>query len=317
MSRCILRIGAMALAVFLGSFVAASAQRAPQLPPPIEFEYFYEVPSNRRLQPIYDRLTDKDVLAQLDTYLKPLRLPRKLTLRTRQCGDGRIVADYRSGGDLVLCYEYLERVDTLIKGSKIKTALLADATRDGALAHALLHLVARDIFDQLKVPVWGRMEDAADRLSSYLMMTLGPAKAEDWYGGAGVYFFLSGHAERVSFTDQTSPDLQRFFNHLCFAQIAGDKTYGLLLDAWTHLIMKPAEAAELKKFFDALALPPDQQAVAFKALNLNEGVFASFYFKRIAGYCSKEVGEVKNAFKQELLRYIDTNALTAAQRGKL
>ena len=148
MLRCLLRGILIALSLLFVLPLPASAQRAPQLPPPIEFEYFYDVPSNRRLQPIYDRLTDRDVLAQLDKYLRPLRLPRKLTVRTKQCGDGNILADYKSGRDLVLCYEYLERVETLIKDAKVQSVVLADATRDGALAHALLHLVARDVFDQ-------------------------------------------------------------------------------------------------------------------------------------------------------------------------
>ncbi len=137
MLRCLLRGILIALSLLFVLPLPASAQRAPQLPPPIEFEYFYDVPSNRRLQPIYDRLTDRDVLAQLDKYLRPLRLPRKLTVRTKQCGDGNILADYKSGRDLVLCYEYLERVETLIKDAKVQSVVLANATRDGALAHAL------------------------------------------------------------------------------------------------------------------------------------------------------------------------------------
>lgn len=315
-SACVTAV--LAFATMLAGTLPSQAQRSRPLPPRVEIEYIYEQPSDRRLMPIYDRLTDKDVFAQLDKYLSPLRLPRKVTLRTKQCGEGRIKQDYKSGADLVLCYEYLARVETLIKDSKITSPILREAMGTGTVAHALLRLVAIDIFDQLKLPVWGRLEDAADRLASFMMLRLGPPdKAEEWYGGAGVYFAVSGKAERVNFTELTSPDFQRFFNHLCFAQAAGDEKYFALASAWTRVIMKPEEAAELRKFFDIVKLPSEQQGPALKSLNLEQGVFTSFFFKRIAGYCGKEYGEVERAFRQELLPYIDRSALTAAQRSKL
>jgi len=268
--------------------------------------------------PRYNRLKDKKVLEQLVNYISPLRLPRKVTLRTRQCGPGRIREDYKPGADLVLCYEYLERVESLIRDSKIKSPILRESMRTGTVAHALLREVTLDIFDQLQLPVWGRIEDAADRLASFLMLRLGPAeKAEEWYGGAGVYFAFSGKAERVNFTASVSPDYQRFFNHLCFAHAAGDDKYFALANSWTRLIMKPGEAAELQKFFDLVKLPPEQQGPALRSLNLEQGVFTSFFFKRIVSYCSKEYQEVERAFRQELLPHIDQSALSAAQRSKL
>lgn len=310
--------GVVAAATVIAGLLPAQAQRSNPLPPRVEIEYTYEVPSDRRLMPIYDRLTDKDVFAQLEKYLSPLRLPRKISLRTKQCGEGRIKQNYKSGADLVLCYEYLARVDNLIHDSKITSPILREAMGTGTVAHALLRMVALDIFDQLQLPVWGRAEDAADRLASFLMLRFGPPdKAEEWYGGAGVYFAVSGKAERVNFAELTSPDFQRFFNHLCFAKAAGDDKYFELASAWTPVVMKPEETAELRKVFDIGKLPAEQQGPALKQLNLEQGVFTSFFFKRIVGYCGKEYGEVERAFRQELLPYIDRSALTAAQRSKL
>lgn len=306
--------------VFLGGALAISAPchaQAPDKFPRADVEYTYEEPRSSALRSAYDRLTDRDVFAQIDTYLQPLRLPRRIVLRAKQCGNGELTEPYEPGRPLVLCYEYVQRVEKLLTAAKVDSPYLRDATVSGAIAHALLHLVSREIFHQLKLPVWGRAEDAADRLASFLMLRFGPEKAEDWYGGAGLYLALSGAKARTDYTDLSSPDFQRFFNHHCLAQIAGDEKFMVLSSVWTKLIMKPDEAAELQKFFDIIKLPPEQQDAALKALDLTKGAFASFYFKRLMGGCSKELAEVSRAFKSELLPYIDQGALTEAQRAKL
>lgn len=304
--------------VLLGSAAPAAAQSPRSQLPRAEIEYTYEQPRSSRLQVAYDRLTDDGVFEQVDKYLRPLRLPQKLTLRAKECGSGQTTQVYRSGSDLVLCYELLEKAEHLLDRAKVLTPNLRNAAIGGSIAHAVLHLVSRDLFDQLKLPVWGRIEDAADRLASFLMVKLGPEKAEDWYAGAALYLALSGAKERVDFTDVTSPDLQRFYNHHCFGQLISDRGYFALSAVWVRIIMTPSDAAEFQKFADIFSLPADKQDAAISELQKQlPGLFQKYYFRRLVGYCAAETNEVGNAFKKEILPFIDQRALTPAQRSKL
>ena len=51
-----------------------------------QIEIAYVPPSNRNFQPIYDRVKNRKVLEDLQQFLAPLRLPRKLTVKIEQCG---------------------------------------------------------------------------------------------------------------------------------------------------------------------------------------------------------------------------------------
>src|SRR5438445_7324245 len=69
----------------------------------------YDEPKKAEHQPIYERLQKRQVLEQLQQFLAPLRLPKKLPIKTVECGV--VNAFYARGAGLSLCYEYLHYLE--------------------------------------------------------------------------------------------------------------------------------------------------------------------------------------------------------------
>jgi hypothetical protein len=81
---------------------------------------------------------------------------------------------------------------------------------------ALLHGVAIAAFDILEIPVWGRLDDAADRVAAYIMLQFGETVA--WNTIVGFAWFLSGNAlVPPDFTDARRLAIQRYYTTVCIA----------------------------------------------------------------------------------------------------
>src|SRR5438105_13632838 len=70
----------------------------------------YEEPKKADYRPIYERLKQRKVLETLQQFLSPLKLPRKLTVKTGECG-GDPFAPYMPGGAVTICYEFVDLVE--------------------------------------------------------------------------------------------------------------------------------------------------------------------------------------------------------------
>jgi hypothetical protein len=72
----------------------------------------------------------------------------------------------------------------------------------------------------LRVPIFGREEDAADQLAALLILHLTPNRARDLIRGSG-YFFASiarqESVDRSGFADVHGTSWQRFYNLVCLA----------------------------------------------------------------------------------------------------
>ena len=86
-----------------------------------QVRFAYEEPTNVQHRRIYDRLKELQVLERLSEFLKPLRFPRTLTLKTQGC-DGRVNAYYWDY-EVRVCYEYFDLL--LNTASRLKTRGLA------------------------------------------------------------------------------------------------------------------------------------------------------------------------------------------------
>src|SRR5205823_9091953 len=74
------------------------------------------------------------------------------------------------------------------------------------------------VFDILDIPIWGREDDAADRLGGFLMVQFGRDVALTTLMGTAHFFDVSDHTWTGSdFSDVRSTEAQRFFNYLCIA----------------------------------------------------------------------------------------------------
>jgi Putative metallopeptidase len=187
----------------------AQGASAPQNP---QIEIVYAQPRDAGLRPIHDRLKARGVLEELSQFLVPLRLPRKLTVRTDQCG--AVTRPYQPQGPVTI-YELVDQIE--------KTAAKVDAAaRPTAIAGAfivvVLHEFAHGLFDVLQVPVWGREGDAADRLAALVMLQFGEDLAFRTIVGATAFFTASNKTWTGSaFADVNSPEQQRYYNYLCIA----------------------------------------------------------------------------------------------------
>src|SRR5581483_9340430 len=141
-------------------------------------------------KPIYDRLKRRQVLEELRAFLAPLKLPRTLQVKTDQCGS--LYSPYKPGGPVTICYEYIALIERLAPDYTVQigtSTLTRENAVIGPFAQAALHEVAIAAFDILQIPVWGRAEDAADKVAGFLMMQFGPEVA--WKTIIGSAWFLS------------------------------------------------------------------------------------------------------------------------------
>jgi hypothetical protein len=186
----------------------------------------YEKPSDSALMPIYEALQKRQVLERLQGFLKPLRLPAPLTIRLAECG--ALTMPYRSGGPVTICYDMVKRIMD-IAAKHTQNPAEQTLIRDGTFVQATLHQVAYAVFDQLKVPIWGREDDAADRVSALIMLFFGDRIALTTIVGTAEFFNYSQHTwTGAEFASEESPEAQRFYNYLCIAYGGDPLTFDFL-----------------------------------------------------------------------------------------
>ena len=180
----------------------------------------YMPPTNPEHQPIYELVQERRVLERMRDYLKPLRLPGRLLLKTEGC-DGDANAWYEeSDHSVTACYEYL--ADILTNAPQETTA--AGVTREDAVVgptiEVFLHEIGHAVFNMLKVPILGREEDAADHVASYLLLQLDKDTARRTVIGVAYMYGKELQAKTPGmkqFADVHGLPAQRFYNLLCMA----------------------------------------------------------------------------------------------------
>jgi hypothetical protein len=229
--KCILSATAFMLALI--STPAMAQLRPDSRPtaalPPSQVDIAYVEPRNADFRPIQDRLKKRQVLEELQLFLSPLRLPRKLAVKIDQCDAAS--SPYKSGGPVTICYEYIAQLDRLAPKEIQPGGMPREMMIVGAFVQAVLHETARAVMDILEVPVWGREADAADKLAGFIMMQFGKDVAVRTLLGTAWFFEAS---ERTwtgnDFSDVASPEAQRFFNYLCMAYGGDAATFKFVVD---------------------------------------------------------------------------------------
>jgi hypothetical protein len=189
-----------------------------------QIEIVYAVPSNAAFRPIYDRLKQRQVLEELRAFLAPLKLPRKLTVSVDQCGAA--TRPFKPQGPVTICYELIAQI--VQTAGKLDASLQPSVT-SGAFILVALQALAHGVYDELQIPVWGRMEDAADRLAALVMLQFGEDLALRTLLGATALFTASGKTWTGSdFGNALSPDEQRYYNYLCIAYGGAPITFKFL-----------------------------------------------------------------------------------------
>ena len=189
----------------------------------------YEPPTLPRFQALLERLQQRRVLEDLKAFLSPLRLPRKLVLNTRQCGETN--AFYSRTDGLILCYEYIEYIETLAPKDTTPEGFTRQEGIAGAFAEVALHEIGHAVFDIFEAPVFGREEDAADQLAGFVMLQFSKDMTRLAIKGAA-YSYLSQESNwaGTKFSDEHGTQRQRYYNYLCLAYGADPAVFQDFID---------------------------------------------------------------------------------------
>jgi Putative metallopeptidase len=209
---------AAALGIVTAVSIGASATAQDLQNSPIDIAY--GEPSNAAYRPVYERLRARRVLEELREFLAPLRLPRRVQVKIEQCG--KESSPYEPGGPVVICYEYVHALEKFAEKIPPEERTTRGVSREdavvGGFVQVVLNQMAHAVFDILAVPVWGREEDAADKLAGFLMLQFGTDNARKLLNGAAFFFEASDRTWTGSdFADVRGTDAQRFYNYLCIA----------------------------------------------------------------------------------------------------
>src|SRR5262245_41448009 len=164
-------VAVVAAVALLALRCAPAAAQTATVPPNPRIDIDYVAPTQSPdLVPIHQRLTDRKVLETLRQFLAPLNLPDKLVVKFAECG-GELVARPKQRGQATICYEYVADIERLAPRSTVLLQpgpVTHDSAIVGPVVQAVLHEVALAVFDMLELPVWGRTDDAADRVATFI-----------------------------------------------------------------------------------------------------------------------------------------------------
>jgi hypothetical protein len=199
--------------------VASTAQGA-------KFKVVYADAKDPKDAPIAQAMRDHHILEAAGEILKPVRLPRMLTLKTESCGEPN--AWYDADTDVVtFCYE-LVREMVQRAGSADRMGLTREQAILGPFAFIVFHETAHAVFALLKVPILGREEDAADQVATFAALRIGDDFAERMLRAAAFMYDQDAQSRKGAeddFSDVHGLDRQRYYNVLCLAWGADPKRY--------------------------------------------------------------------------------------------
>jgi hypothetical protein len=203
----------------------------------------YVEPKSPELQPVYKLVREHHTLEKIRDLLRPLRLPHQLLLQTRDC-DG-IPNAWSNEESVTVCFEL---VDEIWKKAPEKTTPAGIAPIDaliGPVVDVFLHEIGHAVFQALKIPLFGREEDAADQFSTYIMLRFDKEESRRLVLGSAYQYrgdLLSPTVtlRQQQFADEHGTPAQRFFNLLCTAYGADPKLFGDVVEKG----FLPSERAE-------------------------------------------------------------------------
>jgi hypothetical protein len=194
----------------------------------------YLPPRSGQYQEIYQRLQKFQVLELLQQFLSPLKLPKPISVGTAECGQREI--PYVPGEPVVICYEFIREIELLAPPSRYITIGPRELSKSeiiiGAAVNAILYKVAYAVLDMLEIPVWGRMEEAADTVAALVMLEFQHDDTIVWATLAGTSWVLAqrGFSGFGTFSVLGDSESQRFYNYACMALGADVEKFRFFFD---------------------------------------------------------------------------------------
>jgi len=201
-------------------------------------------------------------LEEFAKFLSPMRMPKTLWIYADECQGGPGASPYYSPDNraLVICYQFMKIVE--IQAERVVASEKSHPNRfpmrvtregfiAGVFAGVMLHEAGHAMFDILGVPVFGREEDAADEISTFVALQFKKQLADivvasyaDLWEAFGDYDVVGQPAPKsdkapdkeelcardpfCSFSDVHGSWQQRFFNTLCLTYGSDPDHYAFL-----------------------------------------------------------------------------------------
>lgn len=192
-----------------------------------EFKVVYasvNKPAYKALQQVFQQNQSFEKVAQ--ALNQTLAIPRDVPIVFGECGVGN--AYYQpSQHRIVMCYELIEYFSKVFKGKYKSTAEMNQAVA-GATVFTFFHELGHALIGELKLPVTGREEDAADEFST-LLLSGGKDSTGKAPLAAATWFALEGaKPKHEKFWDEHSLDMQRFYGIVCLLYGRDSSRYATL-----------------------------------------------------------------------------------------
>jgi hypothetical protein len=169
---------------------------------------------------LYEILKRESLLEKMKEFLSPFRLPITIKMKVEGC-DGVANATF-SIDTISVCYEYF---DLLMKYAPkmVRAGLTPRDALIGPTVEVFLHEFGHGILRVLDVPFFGKEEDAADYIATYLLLKFCRDDARrlilgsSFVAGAEAMEEQGKAPEARTLADAHSLPAQRYFNRWCLA----------------------------------------------------------------------------------------------------
>jgi hypothetical protein len=216
-------VPALVLAVVLLASQPALAQSVPILRGLSGIHLHYVEPANPAHKRIYERLKKRQVLEQFKEFMTPLKLKRPLYVTLQECG---VPNAFHRDSRIVYCYELVAQMENDIASTNVLPGFRREDALVGGFVSTMLHEAGHAIFYLLEIPIFGREEDAADAIASYVALQFGDTTARRIMTGTAFVWRAQelarqrgrgGNRPFEDYADEHGTDAQRFYNTLCVA----------------------------------------------------------------------------------------------------
>jgi hypothetical protein len=254
-----------------------AAQTWESIPANPRVEIEYSAPKSAQFQGVYESLKERKILEELQRFLAPLNLPHSLRLVTMECG---FVNAFYSPSDrsLYICYELVaEIIENAPKTASEDRFVTREAAIVGNLVGVVLHEGGHMLFDMLDVPVFGREEDAADATASFIAL---------------------------QFNKDVARTVVKGFAY--FWRRKKDPAASAPMSFWSD-----EHGSASQRMFNALCLAYGGDPQTFQ-----EFVDRGWLPTKRAGHCAQEYTQLKNAFVDTVLPFINQDLMAGVQHAQ-
>jgi Putative metallopeptidase len=267
----------LALVICACATTPVAAQTWESIPANPRVKIEYSPPKSAQFQGVYESLKERKILEELQRFLAPLNLPHPLRLVTTECGF--VNAFYRPPDrSLFICYELVANIiENAPKTASEDRFVTREAAIVGNLVGVVLHEGGHMLFDMLDVPVFGREEDAADETASFIAL---------------------------QFNKDVARTVVKGFAY--FWRREKDPAASAPMSVWSD-----EHGSASQRMFNALCLAYGGDPQTFQ-----EFVDRGWLPTKRAGHCAQEYIQLKNAFVDTVLPFIDQDLMARVQHAQ-